>query len=238
MQARSAGLKSSMVRCVCCNPWPSLLLCENRVLPEITDYCRLYLFRHPELETSHAELAVGAGPADLGHRGRAQTAEWLRIMGPLSVDAVWSSQQPQCAGPARALAEARGLKHQEDPRLRDQEMGSWQGRRWSEIARDEGEKVTAFFSEFGETTAPGGESLGQSVERLLGWWAEQSKASLGKGLVLVLPGSLLSGFAAAMLGLRLSHCVSLSVPHAGLGILEMFANGSRIAAWNATALAN
>ena len=45
---------------------------DARVLPEPTDFCRLWLFRHPELDPAHAQCAVGDGPADLTRRGRAQ----------------------------------------------------------------------------------------------------------------------------------------------------------------------
>jgi hypothetical protein len=55
---------------------------------------------------------------------------------------------------------------------------------------------------------------------------------VGKSLAVVLPGSLLSGFTAAMLGMRLSRCMSLNVPHGGLGVLDVFQNGVRIATWN------
>jgi hypothetical protein len=55
-------------------------------------------------------------------------------------------------------------------------------------------------------------------------------------LVVVLPGALLSGFAAAMLGMRLTRSVSLSLPAGGIGALDVFENGSRVATWNLDAL--
>ena len=60
--------------------------------------------------------------------------------------------------------------------------------------------------------------------------------ALAQSLVVVLPGSVLTGFAAAMLGMRLSRCVSLNLPHGGLGVLDAFQNGVRIATWNPGAL--
>ena len=48
--------------------------------------------------------------------------------------------------------------------------------------------------------------------------------------------ALLTGFTAAMLGMRLSRCVSLNLPHGGLGVLDVFQNGVRIASWNPDAL--
>jgi|SoiMethySBSTD1v2_1073268.scaffolds.fasta_scaffold06430_9 broad specificity phosphatase PhoE len=208
------------------------------VLADPTDFCRLWLFRHPELDVPHSELAVGAGPADLGRRGRAQVLRMLELCKNAKLAEVHCSPQPQCLGPARAIAEAREQEARPDERLRDQEMGRWQGRRWSEIARDEDAAVRTFFSEFGEAKAPGGESLGDAVERVLSWWVELMPRVLGRSLVVVMPGMVLSGFAAAMLGMRLARSISLNLPVGGLGVLDVFQNGARVMAWNPDAMAS
>lgn len=209
---------------------------DARVLPDPTDFCRLWLFRHPELDAENAQRAVGDGPAELSRRGRAQVLRWLELLKPIAVEQVWASPQPQCQGPARAVAEAQQKEANIEPRLRDQHMGRWQGRTWSDVMRDEDGAVRTFFAEFGEAKAPGGESLGDAVERMLGWWTETMPKVAGKSLVVVLPGSLLSGFAAAMLGMRLSRCLTLNLPHGGLGVLDAFQNGVRVGTWNPDAL--
>lgn len=209
---------------------------DAAVLSDPTDFCRLWLFRHPEIDAAQAQRAIGDGPAELSRRGRAQVLRWLELLKPVAIEAVWSSPQPQCHGPARAIAEAQQKEATAEPRLRDQHMGRWQGRTWSDVMRDEDGAVRTFFAEFGEAKAPGGESLGDSVERMLSWWTETMPKVAGKALAVVLPGSLLSGFAAAMLGMRLSRCLSLNVPHGGLGVLDVFQNGVRIGTWNPDAL--
>lgn len=206
------------------------------VLNDPTDFCRLWLFRHPELDAAHSERAIGAGPAELSRRGRAQILRWLEITKAVPISGVHCSPQPQCLAPARAIAEAQQSEARADERLRDQSMGRWQGREWGEIMQEEDGPVRTFFSEFGEAQAPGGESLGGAVERMLSWWTELMPTSIGKSLAVVVSGSLLSGFAAAMLGMRLSRCVSLNVAHGGLGVLDVFHNGSRIACWSPDAL--
>ena len=211
---------------------------DERVLDEPDDFCRLWLLRHPELESGHSELAVGAGPADLSRRGRAQLLRWLEIFQDREVALVACGPQPQSGDAARGLAEHMQLEVQVDARLRDQEMGQWQGRSWADIMRDQEGAVRTFFSEFGEAAPPGGETLGQAVERMLQWWTEVMPKVLGKEVVVVGPGSLLTGFAAAMLGMRLSRCLSLNLPYGGVAALDAFQNGVRIATWNADALAD
>ena len=199
---------------------------------EPTNFCRLYLFRHPELGSEYEHRVVGDGPAELSRRGRAAVLGWLERLKGVRVDAVYSSSQPQCFEPAQGIAKVHELEAHSEPRLGDQAMGEWQGREWDEIAQQDGERVRAFFSEFGEVQPPGGEVLGAAVERCVTWWTEQAPRVAGKTLVLVLPTGLLTGFAAALLGMRLSRCFSLRLPAGGLGVLDVYDNAVHIAGWN------
>ena len=111
--------------------------------------------------------------------------------------------------------------------IRDCAITGWGG---------QGIDFVGYFDDRADARAPGGESLGDAVERMLGWWTERMKGALGKSLAVVLPGTLLSGFTAAMLGMRLSRSVTLGLPMGGLGALDVFQNGSRVACWNPDAL--
>ena len=202
------------------------------MLPEVTDFCRLILLRHPELSPRDAGTAVGAGPATLGRRGQQRILVWLELLQGFEIYAVVSSEQPQCADAAAAVAAAKGVDLATDARLRDQELGSWQGKSWEEIAAAEPDRVHEFFAEFGEVRAPEGESLGEAVERFIEWWSEHRVEFLGRTVVTVTSGAMATGFAAAMLGMRLSRAVSLNLPHGGVGVLDLFANGCRVATWN------
>ena len=184
-----------------------------------------------------ANRAVGAGEAAIGRRGQTQVLRWLEQFENLAIDTVYTSPQPQSAEAARALATHKQVEVETDPRLTDQDMGSWQGRVWDEIVQEEGAAVQEFFSNFGDAAAPEGESLGVALERMLEWWQEVAPGSLKKTVAVVTSGSMLSAFATAMLGMRLSRSVSLSLPHGGVGVLDCFQNGVRITSWNPDALA-
>jgi len=206
------------------------------VLAETTDFCRLVLLRHPDLADEHAQRAIGRGPADLSRRGRAQILRWLEAFKGFGLDEVWSGGQPQCADPARALAQGAGLEAKVDPRLEDQDLGAWQGRPWDEVFHGDPERVRDFFGHFGEIAPPEGEALGVAVERMLAWWQERAPGAVGRKIAIVAPGSLISGVVAALLGMRLSRGVSFNLPGGGFGMLDVFANGVRVATWNPGAL--
>jgi broad specificity phosphatase PhoE len=204
----------------------------TRVLLDPVDFRRLYLFRHPELEASYQGRAVGSGAAPLSRRGRAQVLDWVGWLENVTIDAVYSSPQSQCTESALAICKPRELVPIEDARLRDQEMGEWQGRPWEELLQQDGDAVRSFFTDFGDTKAKGGENLGESVERVLAWWVEVAPGAVGKSYAVVMPGSMIAGFVAALLGLRLSRSLSLNLPHGGLGIVDAYDNGVRLQSWN------
>jgi len=206
------------------------------VLAPVEDFCRLVLLRHPELHPDHQDVVVGSGAAPLSRRGLERAVRWARDLSVLRFDAVFCADVPQCADPAKVLAHAHELTERPDARLRDQNMGRWQGRRWNEVAAAEPDAVREFFTHFGEHVPPGGENLGSAVERVFAWWQEIAPRALGQTVGVVLAGNLISGFACAMLGMRLSRAVSLGLPHGAIGILDVFANGARVAAWHPEAL--
>ena len=207
------------------------------VLHDVTDFCRLVFLRTPELATEHQSLAIGSGSAPLSRRGTASVAQWLRDLQRLPIDLIHAAKgQQQSVDAARGLAAGLGVEVVEDERLRDQGMGAWQGRDWQALVDQEGPAVSDFFQNIGEVVPPEGESLGQAVERMFDWWYGIREEGLGKTWAVVTSGSMITGFAAAMLGMRLSRCVSLNLPHGGIGILDCFANGARIATWRPGAL--
>lgn len=206
------------------------------MLAAVDDFCRLVLLRHPELAPGHTDIVVGSGAAPLSRRGLERAAHWSRDLGSLELDAVFAADVSQCADAATVLAHARGLEVRPEARLRDQDMGRWQGRAWNDVAAQEPEAMREFFAQFGEAVAPGGESLGAAIERVLQWWQETAPRALGQTVAVVLAGNLISGFTTAMLGMRLSRAVSLSLPHGALGVLDVFGNGVRLSAWHPEAL--
>lgn len=206
------------------------------MLPDVTDFCRLVLLRHPELDSASRDLVLGGGEAELSRRGRARAAEWTTLLEACPPGIVFSGPARQCALPARVLADARNVDLATDERLRDQRMGAWEGRAWEDVVRAEPDRVRDFFAEFGEHRAPQGESLGEAVDRVLQWWTAHAAGLPGKTAAVVLPGNLLSGFVAAMLGMRLSRSPCLPLPHGGIGVVDVYQNGVRVSAWNPDAL--
>ena len=125
-----------------------------RVLPAVEDFCRLVLLRHPEVAPSHKDLVLGAGEAPLSRRGQERAVRWTKDLTGVAIDAIYCADVSQCSAAASVLARACQQDAQPDARLRDQNMGTWQGRTWNEVATEQPDAVREFFVQFGDFADP------------------------------------------------------------------------------------
>lgn len=73
---------------------------------------------------------------------------------------------------AGQLAAAWKLPFEIDPRLREVDFGSWDGRLWKDIERDDGTQLAAWMEDWIDTRPPGGESF-SDLRRRACWWYEE-----------------------------------------------------------------
>ena len=70
----------------------------------------------------------------------------------------------------------RGWVHRRDPALVEIDFGRWEGRRWSDIGR---EQVDAWCADFMDHAPGGGESLRALLDRAAAWQATESLVVIG-----------------------------------------------------------
>jgi probable phosphoglycerate mutase len=206
------------------------------MLANVENCARLVLLRHPELEASAQHQALGHRPAALSRRGHASQLEVLRRLADLGIDQVFTCDLPQAAELAIAIAKDRGLEAIHEPRLRDQEMGQWEGESWQELGQRDKVLVAEFFSNFSQVAPPGGESLTEALARVMDWWRELAPECRDQTVLVVANTPLLSGFAAALVGLPLRRSLALGLPPAGFGVLDVFGDGAVVRTWHPGAL--
>lgn len=80
---------------------------------------------------------------------------------------IWSSDAVRCHEPARLLADALGIPHRFDPRIRELSYGRWEGRPWREIPQTE---VDEWNVDWLTRAPPEGETVSQLAERVEAWW--------------------------------------------------------------------
>lgn len=92
----------------------------------------------------------------------------------LEVGSVWSSSLSRCRIPAERLAEAFGIQARIDRRLLEVDFGSWEGRSWEQLEREDSQRLAAWMENWQTLPPPGGESLDALMERVSSWWADRS----------------------------------------------------------------
>jgi alpha-ribazole phosphatase len=125
---------------------------------------------------------------------------------------VFTSPLQRCRLLAETLAAQLGAAVQVDPRLRELDFGSFEGRSWETLEREEPGALHGWMEAWKTAAPPGGESLPQLESRVRSWLAEQPVEQLA--------ASLLVGHAGVLRALRVlaglaswDQAMEAPVPH-------------------------
>ncbi len=143
----------------------------------------LWLARHGQTDDNRdGDIFQGFRDTPLNDTGRRQAhglAQKLLADGSLTLQALFCSDLSRAHETASIVGAAIGLDPVPDARLREGNRGRWEGRRMSEVAREEPELYAAWMTAGPEFRFPGGESLLEQQTRVLGALAEyRSTAAL------------------------------------------------------------
>ena len=119
----------------------------------------LTVIRHGVTDWNQAGIAQGWAPIPLNDLGQAQARRLAAVMadeGPL--DAIYSSDQLRCMQTASPLAEALGLPILSDERLREYNLGRWQGLSGSQWREYDPDYYARYRADPANVPFPGGES--------------------------------------------------------------------------------
>ncbi|MEV6671765.1 histidine phosphatase family protein [Streptomyces sp. NPDC051162] len=162
----------------------------------------LILVRHGET-VWHAENRY-AGRSDValtarGHEQAAALADWSRTA---DLTGVWSSPLSRARLTAALAAQANGLAHRLDERLRELDFGKGEGMTRAEMREAFPDLLDAFLADPDTHHLPGGEAPGAAADRASACLAEMAAAH-PDGRILVVAHSTL---------LRLLLCRHLGIP--------------------------
>jgi broad specificity phosphatase PhoE/nicotinamide riboside kinase len=171
------------------------------------DVVAVHLLRHGDVEGLDRREVRGHLDAQLSAKGRRQhdaLVSWFVERQPCP-DLILSSDLSRCAQLAAKLARATGAECVLDAGLREQHMGQWEGRTWSEISAAEGSAVNDYWDDYCHARPPGGESFADMAARVGRVWQDRVVATPGQRVVLVTHAGVI----------RALLCRGLSVPLEG-----------------------
>lgn len=124
---------------------------------------RVLLVRHGETDWNADGRWQGHAPVPLNASGLAQSRALGRYLAAngYAVEALYSSDLTRAMQTATALGEALGLPVQPERRLREIDLGEWQGMTRDEAAAWDAQRYAAYSADWRGTPVPGGESRRQ-----------------------------------------------------------------------------
>jgi len=134
---------------------------------------RLVLWRHGQTDWNVTSRFQGQADIPLNETGVAQAYAAAPVLAAFAPSALWSSDLDRTQRTAAALAAETGLEVRLDPRLREIDVGSWQGLRGAEVGAAEPEAYAALRrgedvrrSATGETVSEVGERVAQALTEI------------------------------------------------------------------------
>lgn len=152
---------------------------------------RLVLVRHGQTDANAGGRFQGHQDVPLNRIGRSQAESVAVRVAALNPDRIVSSDLSRAVATAEPLAERVGLTIETDVRLREIDVGSWQGltrhdiaaaHPWFETALANGEDFRR--SEAGETAAEAGARIAEVLTDLAERFPGQTSVVVGHGLAL------------------------------------------------------
>lgn len=125
-----------------------------------TPLTRVLCIRHGETDWNAAGRWQGHAPVPLNAAGHAQSralGHYLARNG-WRIAAVYSSDLPRAMQTAQAIADALALTVHPEPRLRETDLGEWQGLTREEVLAWDAERYTAHLADWRHIPTPNGES--------------------------------------------------------------------------------
>jgi probable phosphoglycerate mutase len=165
---------------------------------------RVVIWRHGQTAFNAERRFQGQLDVELDDVGRAQAARSARLLAGLAPSAIVSSDLVRARSTAEALATLTDLRVDTDKRLREIDVGSWQGLTFDEVAQRFPDEA-AQWRDGGEGRRGGGETLIEVGERALAAVTDAlAGVSAGSTLVVATHGAAGRALVASLVGLPTS----------------------------------
>ena len=165
---------------------------------------RLLFLRHGETDLNLEQRMQGIPGVDLNETGRRQLAAAAEVLAGEGITDIVSSDLERARQSAAIVAGRLHLPFRLDPRLREQNLGTWEGESWPGLADVFGEAEVASFLTDADYAPPAGESKRSVLERVSACFEEMRAAGHGKTVLAVSHGGPLLAFVYRVLGIPMT----------------------------------
>lgn len=146
---------------------------------------KFIIIRHGQSLGNVQEIYLGHTDWDLSELGKKQAEDTAKALKDEHIDAVYSSDLLRAYNTALASAKAHGLEVIKSENLREIFIGDWEGMRTKDLAIQYPKEYLVDWKEhFGTFTAPGGESIPHTAERIHNELLRIAEENVGKTVII------------------------------------------------------
>lgn len=172
----------------------------------------LLVLRHAA-SAAPAGHAIGQWNVPLSGAGRTALAARIERWPDPMPTRIVSSDLARARETAHAIAQRFGLPVVEDPGWREIGLGAWEGRRWGDIERDDGEHLAAWYADWRAVAPPGGESWPTLIARVRAAFERLAAAAqTGDKILLVTHVGAIQAFLVGIAGIPDDRILAWTLP--------------------------
>jgi alpha-ribazole phosphatase len=200
--------------------------------------CRVFLLRHGQAQMPDQQGRIWSySEAALTPAGRRRAADLANVLESVHIDAVYTSDLRRARETAEAIATPRGIPLLPDPRLRELDIGDFEGMTlerlrevdprflpWPEIYFD-GRHAGPHRHVPADLRWPGGESVADALDRVLPVFLDIVRHHQGETIALCSHAYVLQALLCHIVGADVSQYWAFSGLHASLTLAEVGTDG-------------
>jgi broad specificity phosphatase PhoE len=180
------------------------------------------LVRHGETAANAAQRYQGQNGTALNGRGELQAARLSQRLARETIARLWCSDLPRALQTAAPTSVVLGVAITPDPRLREIDVGEWEGLTFAEIEQRYPDVALAWVADPGNTRIPGGESAADMAARVSAVLADLRALPDDEAILLVTHGGWIETFLCLALGVELRRRYQFRTPNAALTQLALY----------------
>lgn len=143
----------------------------------------IYLIRHGKIALEDNQRRyIGQIDLPLSEEGIQQAQRLQKMLEPVNMSMVFSSDLSRSRRTAEILAEGKNIKNVVRKELREIDMGEWEGRTFADIVRRFPDEFKARGADIGYYRVSGGESFADCYKRVITAFHESLNSSFGNVL--------------------------------------------------------
>jgi broad specificity phosphatase PhoE len=189
---------------------------------------RVYLIRHGETDWNTSGRWQGLLPVDLNDVGREQARRLAAVLQREAIDAIYTSDLSRAEETARIVGTVLGLVSSADARLRELNIGLFQGLTLDEIKQRYSQEYAAFMAEPITYVLPQGESRRLLAARIMAAWHEFVNRPDTRRIAIVTHGGAVKMLLSALFPAKSAEFQIMDIPNTSITILSCHDNEWKI----------